>query len=79
MPEIREVPESIREFERIAAHSHITGLGLEGLKAKEIASGMVGQTEAREASGIIVKLVKEGKFAGRAVLMAGPPGTERLL
>ena len=75
MPEIREVPESIREFERIAAHSHITGLGLEGLKAKEIASGMVGQTEAREASGIIVKLVKEGKFAGRAVLMAGPPGT----
>lgn len=75
MPGIEEVPESMREFERIAAHSHITGLGLEGLKAKEIGSGMVGQKKAREAAGLVVKLVKEGKFAGRAVLIAGPPGT----
>jgi TBP-interacting protein len=75
VPEIREIPESIREFERIAAHSHITGLGLDGLKAKPVASGMVGQREAREAAGLIVKLIKEGKFAGRAVLLAGPPGS----
>ena len=75
MPELREVPESLREWERIAAHSHIQGLGLEGLEPKEIADGMVGQLEARKAAGLIVRLVKEGKFAGRAVLIAGPPGT----
>jgi TBP-interacting protein len=75
MPELREVPEYIREWERVAAHSHITGLGLEGLKAKHVAEGMVGQIEAREAAGLVVRLIKEGKFAGRAVLLAGPPGT----
>ena len=67
--------EELREWERIAAHSHIKGLGLEGLKAKKIADGMVGQEEAREAAGIVVRLIKEGKFAGRAVLLAGPPGS----
>ncbi|HDJ96607.1 MAG TPA: hypothetical protein ENG45_00865, partial [Candidatus Aenigmarchaeota archaeon] len=70
-----EVPESLREWERVAAHSHITGLGLDGLKAKPVGDGMVGQCEAREAAGIIVRLVREGKFAGRAILIAGPPGT----
>jgi len=75
MPEIREVPESLREWERVAAHSHIQGLGLEGLKAKPVADGLVGQIEAREAAGLVVRLIKEGKFAGRAILLAGPPGT----
>jgi len=74
MPRIREIP-TLREWERISAHTHITGLGLEGLKAKKIADGMVGQTEAREAAGIIVRLIKEGKFAGRGILIAGPPGS----
>jgi len=36
---------------------------------------MVGQELAREASGIIVELIKCKKMAGRAVMMAGPPGT----
>ncbi|MBU5557974.1 MAG: RuvB-like helicase [Candidatus Aenigmarchaeota archaeon] len=71
---IKEVPE-LREWERIAAHSHIQGLGLEGLTAKPAAAGMIGQTAAREACGIVVRLVKEGKFGGRAVLLAGPPGS----
>jgi len=75
MPEIREVPESLHEWERVAAHSHIQGLGLEGLKAKPVADGLVGQTEAREAAGLVVRLIREGKFAGRAILLAGPPGT----
>ena len=75
MPEIREVSESLREWERVAAHSHISGLGLDGLKAKLSAAGMVGQVEAREAAGLVVRLIKEGKFAGRAILLAGPPGT----
>ena len=74
MPRVKEL-ESIREWERVAAHSHIRGLGLDGLKAKKEADGLVGQTEAREAAGLIVRLVKAGKFAGRAVLFAGPPGT----
>uniref|UniRef100_A0A914E2S6 RuvB-like helicase n=1 Tax=Acrobeloides nanus TaxID=290746 RepID=A0A914E2S6_9BILA len=37
--------------------------------------GFIGQTEAREAAGIIVELVKQKKMSGRAVLLAGPPGT----
>ncbi|MEM5791014.1 MAG: RuvB-like domain-containing protein [Candidatus Aenigmatarchaeota archaeon] len=75
MAEIAEIPESIREWERIAAHSHIQGLGLDGLKARQVAQGMVGQVEAREAAGLVVRLIKEGKFAGRAILLAGPPGS----
>jgi len=61
---------------RISAHSHIRGLGLDE-KGKAIfkADGLVGQLEAREASGIVVKLIREGKFAGRGVLFVGPPGT----
>jgi len=61
MPEIKEMPESLKEWERVAAHSHIIGLGLNGLKAKPIAAGMVGQTEAREAAGLVVRLIKTGK------------------
>mmetsp|Transcript_17716 Transcript_17716/g.2456 ORF Transcript_17716/g.2456 Transcript_17716/m.2456 type:complete len:85 (+) Transcript_17716:75-329(+) len=61
---------------RIAPHSHITGLGLnEEGTAIEVASGMVGQELAREASGIVVDLIKSKKMAGRAILLAGPPGT----
>jgi RuvB-like protein 2 len=36
---------------------------------------MVGQIEARKAAGIILKLIKEGSLAGRAVLIGGQPGT----
>ncbi|KAJ1679128.1 RuvB-like protein 2 [Spiromyces aspiralis] len=36
---------------------------------------MVGQLKARRAAGIILKVIKQGKIAGRAVLMAGAPGT----
>lgn len=60
----------------IAAHSHITGLGLdENLKPKESAQGMVGQLKARRAAGLILKLVQAGQIAGKAVLIAGPPST----
>jgi len=63
-------------FERISAHSHIRGLGLdENLRAKDVADGLVGQKKAREAAGVIVKLIKSGKMAGRGILLAGPPGT----
>ncbi|KAK2465849.1 hypothetical protein APHAL10511_001490 [Amanita phalloides] len=61
---------------RIAPHSHIKGLGVnaEGLAAGDNA-GFVGQTNAREACGVIVDLVKSRKFSGRALLLVGAPGT----
>lgn len=37
--------------------------------------GLVGQVEAREGCGVIVELIKQKKMAGRALLLAGPPGT----
>ncbi len=73
MAGIQEISKNI--FERVGAHSHIRGLGLEKGKAKFVGDGFVGQTEAREAAGIIVNMVKSGKMAGRAILLAGPPGT----
>lgn len=36
---------------------------------------MVGQAKARKAAGVILKMIQEGKIAGRAILMAGPPST----
>lgn len=67
---------STTKAQRIAAHSHVKGLGLdENGTAIPIAAGLVGQEAAREAAGIIVELIKTKKMAGRAVLLAGPPGT----
>lgn len=72
---IEEV-KSTTKTQRIATHSHIKGLGLnEDGAAINIASGLVGQENAREACGVIVELIKSKKMAGRAVLLAGPPGT----
>merc|ERR1712141_326719 len=62
--------------QRISAHSHVKGLGLnEKGEAVKVASGLVGQDQAREAAGIVVDLIKSKRMAGRAILMAGPPGT----
>ncbi|MEM3886678.1 MAG: RuvB-like domain-containing protein, partial [Candidatus Methanomethylicia archaeon] len=66
---------TVAKFARVGAHSHIKGLGLKDGKALMKADGMIGQIKAREAAGIIVELIKQGKMAGRAVLLAGPPGT----
>lgn len=72
---IEEV-KSTTKTQRIAAHTHVKGLGLnESGTAIPIASGLVGQEAAREAAGVVVELIKSKKMAGRAVLLAGPPGT----
>jgi len=62
--------------QRIATHTHIKGLGLdEEGKATASGAGWVGQELAREACGLVVDMIKQKKMAGRALLMAGAPGT----
>lgn len=66
----------LTRIERIGTHSHIRGLGLnDNYEAQTNADGMVGQLKARRAAGILYRLIVEGKIAGRAVLIAGQPGT----
>lgn len=66
----------ITRIERIGAHSHIRGLGLDdALEARLVSQGMVGQANARKAAGVILQMIRDGKIAGRAVLIAGQPGT----
>lgn len=36
---------------------------------------MVGQASARRACGVVYKMIQEGKISGRAILLAGKPGT----
>ncbi|KAH8657144.1 TIP49 C-terminus-domain-containing protein [Tricladium varicosporioides] len=76
---IQTVSESkeLRGLNLIAAHSHIRGLGVdpETLEPRASSQGLVGQEKARKAAAVILQMVKEGKIAGRAVLIAGPPST----
>ncbi|KAJ2236705.1 RuvB-like protein 2 [Coemansia sp. RSA 1722] len=66
----------IGKLERTGAHSHIRGLGLDDkLEGRSNSQGMVGQLKARRAAGVIVKVIKQGKISGRAIMMAGAPGT----
>ncbi|MEM0049077.1 MAG: RuvB-like domain-containing protein [Candidatus Bathyarchaeia archaeon] len=73
---IKEVETKRAEARRLGVHSHVIGLGLDkNLRAIDVADGLVGQREAREAAGIIVRLIKEGKRPGHGLLLVGPPGT----
>lgn len=67
----------LRGLNLIAAHSHIRGLGVETdtLEPKASSQGLVGQEKARKAAAVILKMAQEGKIAGRAMLIAGPPST----
>ena len=52
---VQEVKELTR-IERIGAHSHIRGLGLDdALEARASSQGMVGQQQARKAAGVVLK------------------------
>ena len=77
MQVIQTVSESkeLRGLNLIAAHSHIRGLGVDPdtLEPRTSSQGLVGQERARKAAAVILQMVKEGKIAGRAVLIAGPP------
>jgi RuvB-like protein 1 (pontin 52) len=74
--QIEEV-QSTSKTTRVSAHTHVKGLGLDphtGI-ATPIGSGLVGQERAREACGLVVDLIRSRKMAGRALLLAGAPGT----
>lgn len=67
---------SLTSAPRLGRISHIWGLGLDsGLEAWITSQGMVGQVSARRAAGVILEMIREGRIAGRAVLLAGQPGT----
>lgn len=60
----------------LGTHSHIRGLGLDdALEPRKSSQGMVGQLKARKAAGVILRMIQQGKIAGRAILIAGPPST----
>ncbi|KAG4303844.1 hypothetical protein PORY_002773 [Pneumocystis oryctolagi] len=84
--QIRQLERQLSRFEnkgngagreaRVAAHSHLRGLGLrEDGTAEQVASGWVGQQQAREACGVVVDLIRSRRMAGRGLLLAGGPGT----
>lgn len=60
MVEIGDVEvRNVFKLERVGAHSHIRGLGLkDDLEPLNVGDGMVGQTSARKAAGLIVKMIK---------------------
>merc|ERR1712164_168312 len=74
-PTATEIKDLTR-IERIGAHSHIRGLGLDdALEARQVSQGMVGQCSARKSAGVILQMIRDGKIAGRAILIGGQPGT----
>ena len=61
---------NIATLERIGAHSHIRGLGLDDAgQPLPRSQGMVGQIQARKGIGIIYRMIKEGKISGRVCLI----------
>ncbi|KAG8521403.1 RuvB-like 2 [Galemys pyrenaicus] len=78
VPEIRDVT----RIERIAGGWEKCSGSPEGdhrvrslLPTPQASQGMVGQLAARRAAGVVLEMIREGKIAGRAVLIAGQPGT----
>ena len=67
----------LTRLERIGAHSHIRGLGLDDIlmPRTKCSQGMVGQPRARRAMGVLKKMIAESHISGRAILLAGKPGT----
>ena len=48
----------INQLNRVGAHSHVRGLGLNDELAAEGREGLVGQKSARKAAGIILRLIE---------------------
>ena len=74
--ETRSVSTSVLTAIPSGAHSHVRGLGVDDRpEPRENSQGMVGQGKAHKAAGMVLKMVQEGRVAGRAILFAGPPLT----
>lgn len=73
--EIKTTSADAAQLERISAHSHITGLGLNELLEPSTAGTFIGQAKARRAMGVVAKMIRAGHLGGRAVLLAGPPSS----
>lgn len=74
LPQSSNAQATLKHFTGV--HSHIHGLGLDDrLEPRQNSQGMVGQGKARKAAGMILRMVQDGKIAGRAMLFAGPPST----
>jgi len=71
----------LRGLNLIAAHSHIRGLGVDAdtLEPRASSQGLVGQEKARKAAAVVLEMIKAGKIAGRAVLIAGSPRSVAIL
>lgn len=65
----------VTQLERVGAHSHIHGLGLNELLEPVSSGNLIGQPAARRAMGVVLKMIQGGHLGGRAVLLAGPPST----
>ena len=65
----------LRGLNLIMAHSHIRGLGVDAdtLEPRQSSQGLVGQEKARKAAAVVLEMIKQGKIAGHALLIAGPP------
>uniref|UniRef100_A0A0N4ZR73 RuvB-like helicase n=1 Tax=Parastrongyloides trichosuri TaxID=131310 RepID=A0A0N4ZR73_PARTI len=78
VPVIEEA-QNVSVRRRISAHYHLKGLGLtfEPGNFEPIAdeTNFIGQINARYACSIIVDVIKAKQFSGKAILLAGPPGT----
>jgi DNA helicase TIP49 (TBP-interacting protein) len=64
---IKELPsDRTFRFERIGAHTHVKGLGLSRKgTATKIKEGLVGQERGREAAGLVVRMIREGRLSGK--------------
>ncbi|KAI3649542.1 hypothetical protein MP228_005174 [Amoeboaphelidium protococcarum] len=69
----------LSSLERTGAHSHIHGLGLDQtLSPRPVVQGgqgMVGQSRARKAAGVILEMINQGDISGKAILLAGQSST----
>lgn len=63
------------EFRQVPATLSFSAVAQEDGTAAPLGAGFVGQEQAREAAGLVVDMIRGKKMAGRALLMAGAPGT----
>jgi RuvB-like protein 2 len=76
--QLKTTTKDTTKLERIGAHSHIKGLGLnDALETTTSSSscGMIGQASARRSVGIFCKMIQQKSIGGRALLLSGQPST----